>query len=149
MRFSSYFANAIDLSSPMQYSTPMPNESRLETSAAAAIRAAGGQTSLARTLGIAQSTVATWLRRGNELPAQYVIAVEKAYGIPRYELRPDIYPPEEHVPASRPHAQQTAAHPSASRQSAPPVVVDVDGPVPALDYPATLAGADPLKGMAA
>lgn len=144
MRFPSYFANAIDSPSPMRYSIHMPTESRLETSAAAAIRAAGGQTSLARTLGIAQSTVATWLRRGNELPAQYVIAVEKAYGIPRYELRPDIYPPEEHVPASQAPAQVPPAHPSASAKQAP-VAPGADGTPLAPDSP----GADPLEGMAA
>lgn len=133
----------------------MTLEPRLETSAAAAVRAAGGQAALARKLGISQSTVSTWLRRGNELPAKFVIPVEQAYGVSRHELRPDLYPPEERAsatqPASHPTAQHPAAHPSAPGSSplsvsgadGSPVSASADGTSPAA------AEGDPLKGLAA
>lgn len=117
----------------------MPLESRLETSAAAAVRAAGGQTSLARSLGIAQSTVATWLRRGNELPAKFVIPVEQAFGISRHDLRPDLYPRETPVP----HAQQSAGQPPASAPQSPPQGEEAGGST------STDPQKDPLQGIAA
>jgi TorA maturation chaperone TorD len=52
-----------------------------------AIRAAGGLSVLARKLGIAQPSVSKWSR----VPAERVIAVEAATGVPRTELRPDLY----------------------------------------------------------
>jgi DNA-binding transcriptional regulator YdaS (Cro superfamily) len=119
--------------------------SRLETSAAAAVRAAGGQTTLARALGIPQSTVATWIRRGTALPAKFVIPVEAAFGISRHELRPDIYPPEEQIPSPRVAAQHPAAQPLASAADSPPSAAGVDGPGVSPDSPS----GDPLEGMAA
>lgn len=52
-----------------------------------AIEAAGGVGQLARALGIAQPSVSAWTR----IPADRVIAIESATGIPRHELRPDLY----------------------------------------------------------
>jgi TorA maturation chaperone TorD len=52
-----------------------------------AIRAAGGVGALARMLGIAQPSVSNWGR----VPAERVIAVEAATGVPRTVLRPDLY----------------------------------------------------------
>ena len=52
-----------------------------------AIDAAGGVAQLARKIGIAQPSVSNWSR----VPAQRVIAVEAATGVPRAELRPDLY----------------------------------------------------------
>lgn len=59
-----------------------------------AIEKAGGQREFADFLGngIVQSTVSKW----DELPAEYVLRVEKEYGVPRHEIRPDIYPPDEY-----------------------------------------------------
>lgn len=130
----------------------MALENLLETSVALAARKAGSQAALRRVLGVPQSTLSSWLRRGTELPAKYVLQVEKALGIPRHELRPDIYPPEEarlSLPiglANQPLAQHPAAHPSAPVETSPPSTTGVDGPGPALDYPSC---ADPLKGKAA
>jgi TorA maturation chaperone TorD len=53
-----------------------------------AIDAAGGIAQLARKIGIAQPSVSNW----NRVPAQRVIAVEAATGVPRKQLRPDLYP---------------------------------------------------------
>jgi TorA maturation chaperone TorD len=52
-----------------------------------AIRAAGGVSELARRLGISQPAVTNW----NRVPAERVLAVESATGIPRMRLRPDLY----------------------------------------------------------
>jgi TorA maturation chaperone TorD len=54
----------------------------------AAIAAAGGVGALARALGISQPAVSSWQR----VPAERVIAVESLTGVPRNELRPDLYP---------------------------------------------------------
>ncbi|QIG91226.1 MULTISPECIES: Cro/CI family transcriptional regulator [unclassified Bradyrhizobium] len=52
-----------------------------------AIDAVGGVAQLARKIGIAQPSVSNW----NRVPAQRVIAVEIATGVPRKILRPDLY----------------------------------------------------------
>ena len=52
-----------------------------------AIDAAGGVAQLARRIGIAQPSVSNW----NRVPAERVIAVESATGVPRKVLRPDLY----------------------------------------------------------
>jgi DNA-binding transcriptional regulator YdaS (Cro superfamily) len=54
-----------------------------------AIEAAGGQGRLARLLGIRQQAVSQW----KEVPARHIIAIENLTGVPREELRPDLYPP--------------------------------------------------------
>ena len=52
-----------------------------------AIETAGSIGALARLLGIAQPSVSAWTR----VPADRVGAVEAAVGIPRHELRPDLF----------------------------------------------------------
>jgi TorA maturation chaperone TorD len=52
-----------------------------------AITAIGGVSHLARRLGIAQPSVTGWTR----VPAERVISVESATGIPREVVRPDLY----------------------------------------------------------
>lgn len=56
-----------------------------------AISAAGGLTKLAASLGISKQAVAQW----DEVPPLRVLEVERASGVPRTELRPDLYPPAE------------------------------------------------------
>jgi DNA-binding transcriptional regulator YdaS (Cro superfamily) len=46
---------------------------------------------IARELQITAQSVSDWKR----VPAERVLAVEKATGIPRWELRPDLYPRED------------------------------------------------------
>jgi DNA-binding transcriptional regulator YdaS (Cro superfamily) len=54
---------------------------------------AGGQSSLAQKIGVRQSTLWHWLKRSKRgVPGEYVIPIEAATGVSRYELRPDIYP---------------------------------------------------------
>jgi TorA maturation chaperone TorD len=52
-----------------------------------AIRAAGDITELARRIGISQPSVSNWER----IPAERVLAVEAASGVPRCVLRPDLF----------------------------------------------------------
>jgi TorA maturation chaperone TorD len=52
-----------------------------------AIDAAGGIAQLARKIGISQPSVSNWTR----VPAQRVVAVEAVTGVPRNDLRPDLY----------------------------------------------------------
>lgn len=58
-----------------------------------AIDAAGGLTKLAGSLGITAQAVSQW----DEVPPLRVLAVERASGIPRHELRPDLYPANSEV----------------------------------------------------
>jgi len=56
-----------------------------------AIEAAGGITRLAESLQITKQAVSQW----DEVPPLRVLQVERASGVSRHELRPDLYPREE------------------------------------------------------
>ncbi len=60
-----------------------------------AIGAAGGVRALARQLGVSQPAISSWKR----VPADRVLSVEANTGVPRFDLRPDLYPTE--TPAYR------------------------------------------------
>jgi DNA-binding transcriptional regulator YdaS (Cro superfamily) len=53
-----------------------------------ALEAAGGQAKLAESLEISAQAVSQW----DVVPPLRVLAVERASGVPRHELRPDLYP---------------------------------------------------------
>lgn len=55
-----------------------------------AIKAAGGLDKLAGPLGITAQAISQWA----EVPPLRVLAVERVSGVPRHELRPDLYPLE-------------------------------------------------------
>jgi DNA-binding transcriptional regulator YdaS (Cro superfamily) len=57
-----------------------------------AIAAAGSQQTLARALGITQQALSQWKQR--RVPAERVLDIERITGVPRHDLRPDIYPAE-------------------------------------------------------
>ncbi|KAA3536633.1 helix-turn-helix domain-containing protein [Pseudomonas sp. ST1] len=57
-----------------------------------AILAAGSGKALAGLLGVTPMAVSYWKVRG--IPAHQAIAIERAAGVSRHELRPDIYPTE-------------------------------------------------------
>lgn len=61
---------------------------------ARAIEEAGGLKKLAESLRISAQAVSQW----DKVPPLRVLAVEAASGVPRHELRPDLYPREE-IPA--------------------------------------------------
>jgi len=61
-----------------------------------AIKNAGGQVALARTLGLkSQGSISNWLLRDKRVPADRVLVVERATGVSRHDLRPDLYPREQ------------------------------------------------------
>jgi DNA-binding transcriptional regulator YdaS (Cro superfamily) len=69
----------------------------------------GNAAALARALGVSDAAVGLWYR----VPTEHVFALEKATGIPRTELRADLYPPDPRAtparkskPQRRPHGQQ-------------------------------------------
>lgn len=51
----------------------------------------GGQSKLARELGIKPQSVQTWCSTG-VIPPLRVLEVEKITGVSRHKLRPDLYP---------------------------------------------------------
>lgn len=60
-----------------------------------AVSAAGGQSQLAAKIGgkVKQGHVWHWLNKAKRAPAERVIDIERASGVPRSRLRPDLYPP--------------------------------------------------------
>lgn len=52
----------------------------------------GKQARFARAIGTSQQNVSNWVRKGQQLPAEYVLSAEEATEIPRHVWRPDIYP---------------------------------------------------------
>ena len=58
-----------------------------------AIKQVGGLAKLAEPLGISMQAVSQW----DEVPPLRVLAVESLTGVPRHELRPDLYPLAENV----------------------------------------------------
>lgn len=58
-----------------------------------AIEQAGGIAKLASALGLHRSAPSGWLR--TRLPPRKVLDVERVTGVPRHDLRPDIYPRSE------------------------------------------------------
>lgn len=56
---------------------------------------AGGQKPLADRIGTTQSQVWYWLERSKKgVPAEFVLPIERETGVPRSELRPDLWPAE-------------------------------------------------------
>lgn len=64
-----------------------------------AIQKAGGQTELAKLLGVRQSHISNWKNRNKRIPAGRVLEIERVTGVSRHELRPDLYPVESPVAA--------------------------------------------------
>jgi len=62
---------------------------------ATAVEIVGGQAALARILGVTQPNVWHWLHKSERVPGEYVLKIEAATGgkVSRYDLRPDLYPP--------------------------------------------------------
>lgn len=56
-----------------------------------AVAVVGGQAGLARAIGRSQPTIWYWLNKLCQVPAEDVLAVEAATGIPRHRLRHDLF----------------------------------------------------------
>ncbi|USI74614.1 transcriptional regulator [Sphingomonas morindae] len=59
----------------------------------AAARAAGSWTGLAAICGCTPGNLSQLKKRRSPLPGHYVLKVEAATGVSRYDLRPDIFTP--------------------------------------------------------
>lgn len=57
---------------------------------ASAVEKAGGQSALAKILHCSPQAIQKWCARGR-VPAERVISIESATGVPRHLLRPDLY----------------------------------------------------------
>ena len=57
-----------------------------------AIKIVGDQVRFGALCGVTQSAVSKWVAKGDGLPAEHAIKVEKATKVSRHDLRPDIYP---------------------------------------------------------
>lgn len=55
-----------------------------------AIHAAGGPSALARRIGATRQLVYQWQTGARPIPIMRCVAIERATGIPRTDLRPDI-----------------------------------------------------------
>jgi hypothetical protein len=58
------------------------------------VKSAGGQSALARRLHIRPQSIQSWIGYGR-VPAERVLEVEDVTGVPRYVIRPDLYPRSE------------------------------------------------------
>lgn len=59
-----------------------------------AIDKLGSNSAMARVCGLSPTAVWKWVQVSKRLPAEHVLVVEKATGVSRHALRPDIYPQE-------------------------------------------------------
>jgi DNA-binding transcriptional regulator YdaS (Cro superfamily) len=57
-----------------------------------AITRVGSQSALAKICGCTPGNINQLVQKKSDLPAEYVLAVEAATGVPRHALRPDLYP---------------------------------------------------------
>lgn len=71
-----------------------------------AIQRAGGQTALAKLIGVKQQNIWDWLNTGQrQVSPNYVLAIEAATGVSKHDLRPDIFGPKpQQAPAQRSEA---------------------------------------------
>jgi DNA-binding transcriptional regulator YdaS (Cro superfamily) len=70
-----------------------------------AVTAAGSRAALARGLKVTRAAISLWPR----VPSARVIAVENLTGVPRHELRPDLYPPPRRAHPRRKEAARAAS----------------------------------------
>lgn len=76
-----------------------------------AIAGAGGVSALARQLGLSQPSVSRWRR----VPAERVVEVEAASGVPRELLRPDLFRPDS---PDSPELREAPCHPPGDQPDA-------------------------------
>jgi DNA-binding transcriptional regulator YdaS (Cro superfamily) len=66
----------------------MNRRKRSDKGLALVIERSPSMTRLAESVGVSLSALSQW----NRVPAERVLRVEQATGVPRHKLRPDIYP---------------------------------------------------------
>lgn len=75
----------------------MSNPTLHDALRAAVALADDNQSKFAAAIGTSQQSVSYWLKKGKPLPAEYVLAAERAGYGSRHALRPDVYPVEGRV----------------------------------------------------
>lgn len=76
----------------------MANESTSVVAYRKAVAAVGSHTAFAKLIGQSQQAVSKRLKKGLPLQPEYVLIVAAATGIPKEQLRPDIYGLPESAP---------------------------------------------------
>jgi DNA-binding transcriptional regulator YdaS (Cro superfamily) len=64
---------------------------KLNLYAQLAIEKAGGRGAVAEMFGITAEAVRQWTLADRRIPAEYILRLEEASGVSRYNLRPDVY----------------------------------------------------------
>jgi len=59
-----------------------------------AVKIAGSQSALSRLIGVTQQHISHLLRTGKPVSAEQAVKIEKATGVPRHRLRPDLWESE-------------------------------------------------------
>ena len=72
----------------------MSNPTLHDALRAAVALADDNQSKFAAAIGTSQQSVSYWLKKRKPLPAEYVLAAERAGYGSRHALRPDVYPVE-------------------------------------------------------
>lgn len=65
-----------------------------------AIVDAGGYSKVGRQLGVTKQRIWSWANTLGRVPAEKVMDLEAAIGVPRSLIRPDLYPPERETSCS-------------------------------------------------
>lgn len=60
-----------------------------------AAKKAGSKYRLAKICGVTAQAVEDWQGRG-QIPGKHVLTIEAELGLPRWKMRPDLYPPAEY-----------------------------------------------------
>ncbi len=87
---------------------------------AEAVERAGSQAALAREIGCTQQAISERIKGGKPTPSEWVVAIERATGIPRQQLRPDLYAGMLPAPRRGTHADMDAARYEEALTSAAP-----------------------------
>lgn len=58
-----------------------------------AVEAAGSQSALAKAVDAAPQFVSQWILGRRPVPPKFALAIEKATGVSRHALRPDVFGP--------------------------------------------------------
>jgi DNA-binding transcriptional regulator YdaS (Cro superfamily) len=72
----------------------MVDQTEIDRAIYKAIKTAGTQQKLADIVGVSKMAVSLWRKKGH-IPAEHILKIEKATGVSRHKLRPDIYPLED------------------------------------------------------
>lgn len=73
-----------------------------------AVAKTGSQSAFARLIGVTQGAVSKWFAANRPLPHLHVLTVERATGVSRHDLRPDLYPREAPEPGDTPDERTPA-----------------------------------------